>query len=319
MLQQHISFGKESSGAQRHRGFTRSWLETQNEGRKTGVTSTQRRAHQIAPLSDAIIVAVGRLVDDAQSDTREPSHSDIDFQINRCGLQAGDPKAQGQLVGKAKRVRGTLNWALDNAPEQGEALVAGLIAHIKGCGGFRDTSPNHVGDEAFQDACDAFRSEGYELTTDGELRPVLLDNLAGTNLTDALQAYVRRAKRGSHDAALVTGTGKDLLEATAAHVIVEKWRTNLTHANFPTLLGQAFTALGLATPQTQAQPGEPPQRRLERAMYEVGCAVNALRNKEGTGHGRPWLPTLNDEDAKIAIEFMGSIGERLLLELDRQS
>jgi len=34
---------------------------------------------------------------------------------------------------------------------------------------------------------------------------------------------VRRAKRGAADAALVTGTGKDLLEAVAAHVLQQRY------------------------------------------------------------------------------------------------
>ncbi len=40
----------------------------------------------IAPLSDAIIVAISQLVDDAQADHRDPSHSDLDFEIKRAGL-----------------------------------------------------------------------------------------------------------------------------------------------------------------------------------------------------------------------------------------
>jgi hypothetical protein len=56
-----------------------------------------------APLTDSVILAAARLVDDAQSEIREPSHSDLEFQINRVRLTAGDPKAQGQLVGKSKR------------------------------------------------------------------------------------------------------------------------------------------------------------------------------------------------------------------------
>jgi hypothetical protein len=270
-------------------------------------------AKRSAPLSDAIVIAVSRLVDDAQSETREPSHSDIEFQINRVGLRDGDPKALGQLVGKAKRVRGTLSWAMEKRPEAGELLVANLISLIKGCGGFRDTSSNYVRQEAFQDAVEAFKIEGYELTSDGDLHPQLLDSLSGTELTAVLEAYVRRAKRGADDAALVTGTGKDLLEATAAHVLIERWGSYSTSSNFPTLLGQAFVALSWATPQDPILSGEPPQRRLERAMYELGCAINHLRNKEGTGHGRPWLPSVTDSEAKAAIEFMGIIAERLLI------
>ena len=265
-----------------------------------------------APITDAIIVAVARLVDDAQTGTREPSHSDIEFQFDRCGLSAGDPKVQGQLVGKAKRVRGTLSWAMENDPDAGERLIANLVALVRGCGGFRGASPNYVGAGVIQDVVEAFRAEGYELTNDGELRPILLGNLSGARLTKALEAYVRRAKRGADDAALVTGTGKDLLEATAAHVITEEWGSYSTSANFPTLLGQAFTAVGLATLQEQEKPGEPPQKKLDRALYEAGCAVNRLRNKEGTGHGRPWLPTVTTDEARVAVELMGVIAERLL-------
>ncbi|HTV56663.1 MAG TPA: abortive infection family protein [Terriglobia bacterium] len=270
------------------------------------------RPQSSAPLSDAIIIAMARLVDDSQSETREPSHSDLDFQIERAELKAGDPKTRGQAVGKAKRIRATLSWALENNPAAGELLVANLISHLRGCGGFRATSPNFVGADPTRDAANAFRAEGYELSTEGELRPLILEGLSGSDLTCALEGYVRRAKRGADDAALVTGTGKDLLEATAAHILMERWGSYSSNSNFPTLLGQAFVALDLATPAESPQPGEPAQKRLERAMYELGCAINTLRNKEGTGHGRPWLPSVTDTEARAAIEFMGAIAERLL-------
>ena len=265
-----------------------------------------------APLTDAVIIALARLVDDAQTETREPSHSDIEFQIQRARLTQGDPKAQGQLVGKAKRVRGTLNWALENNAGDGESLVENIISVVRGCGGFRSASPNYVGTEAIENAMAAFRTEGFVLTIDGELHAVVLENLSGAALTAALHAYVRRAKRGADDAALLTGTGKDLLEATAAHILVERFGSYSKGANFEGLLGQAYVAMGLLTPQHPAQPGEPPQRRIERAMFDLACAVNALRNKAGTGHGRPWLPNVNDVEARAAIQFMGTIVEWLL-------
>lgn len=271
--------------------------------------------NSLPPLTDIIIVAVSRLVDDAQVETREPSHSDIEYEIKRTNLLFGDPKAQGQLVGKAKRVRATLSWALENSPERGAKLVVNLISHIKACGGFREDSSNFVGKEAIQNAASAFKTVGFEFTFDGELFPLLLDNLEGAELTDALDAYVRRAKRGAEDAALVTGTGKDLLEATTAHVLVEKWGAYPTSANFPGLLGQAFVALGLATPQDSPQPGEPTIKRVERALFDTGCALNGLRNKEGTGHGRPWLPTVTSDQAKLAVQQMGIIAEYMLATL----
>jgi hypothetical protein len=89
------------------------------------------------------------------------------------------------------------------------------------------------------------------------------------------------------DAALVTGTGKDLVGAVAAHVLAERFGSYPQTANFPTLLGQAFSATGLCAVK---QPNPTPQQQLELALYELACAVNRLRNKQGTGHGRPFLP-----------------------------
>ena len=260
-----------------------------------------------APVTDAIISAVARLVDDAQTETREPSHSDIEFQINRADLTAGDPKAQGQIIGKAKRLRAVLSWALEHAPDRAEVFIAAFIAMLRGKGAFRESSHNFFGHEPLLDAVEAFRSEGFILSADGDLRPTSLDTLKGTDLTVALDAYVRRARRGSEDAALVVGTGKDLVEATAAHVIFERYGQYPERANFPTLLGQAFVAVGMTTPQTPMQASEPPRYRLQRALYEAGCAVNALRNKQGVGHGRPWLPSVSTVEAHAAIQLMGIV------------
>ncbi|PIR83883.1 hypothetical protein COU18_01870 [Candidatus Kaiserbacteria bacterium CG10_big_fil_rev_8_21_14_0_10_51_14] len=266
-----------------------------------------------APLSDAIIVAVACLVDDAQAESpREPSHSDIEFQVNRAGLTEADPKTHGQPVGKAKRIRAVLSWALDNESNKGEVLVAALISVVRAQGGFREGSPNYVGAEAITNAIEAFRAEGFILGQDGDLQPVALDTLSGVRLTEALEAYVHRARRGSEDAALLVGTGKDLLEATAAHVLTERYGQYPQQANFPTLLGQAFATLGLATPETRPEAGESPQRRLERSLYEAGCAVNTLRNKQGTGHGRPWLPTVSETEARTAIQIIGIVAGFLL-------
>lgn len=267
-----------------------------------------------APINDAIIVAVSGLVDDAQTDRREPSHSDIEFEISRAGLTQGDPKSQGQTVGKAKRVRATLSWALEHAPDEAEVLVAGLVSLIRAKGGFREGSPNYVGADPITEASNAFAEEGYLLSSEGGLQPTGIDTLSGIQLTDALETYVRRARRGSEDAALLVGTGKDLLEATAAHVITERYGFYPQQANFPTLLGQAFTALNFATPQTPSQQGEPPQVKLQRALYEAACSVNALRNKQGTGHGRPWLPTVSDAEARAAVQIIGIVAGFLLSE-----
>lgn len=265
------------------------------------------------PLTDAIAVAVARLVDDSQTERREPSHSDIEFQIDKAGLAPGDPgRTNSKPIGKSKRVRGTLSWALSNNPAAGEVLVSGLISTVQGYGGFRPTSSNYCGSEAIANLTSVIAAQGWDLMPDGTLQPRVLDSLTGKSLTLALQAYADRARRGALDSPLLAGTAKDLLEATAAHVLVQKWGSYPSTSNFPTLLGQAFTALGLATPNDPMVAGEAIHKRMERAAYDLGCALNALRNKQGSGHGRPWASSVTSSQARFSIESMGNIALLML-------
>ena len=266
----------------------------------------------LPPINDAILVALAQLVDDAQTGRRDPSHEQIGFCIEKAGLKHADPLSQGQTVGKTKRLRAVFSQALNDDFSAAQKLTDILISHVRGLGGFRPTSPNYVGEDAIRNLQAAFETEGFVLTNDGELSPKVLDSLSGAELTVALSTYVRRAQRGADDAALLTGTGKDLLEATAAHVLVEVWNNNNPPHNFPTLLGQAYAALSFKTSQDKPQPGEPPQHGLHRAMFDAACAVNRLRNKQGTGHGHPWLPTVTSEEAQTAAQTMGIVSGMLL-------
>ena len=265
------------------------------------------------PITDLIVAAVSKMVDDSQIEGyREPSHSDLEFYINRAGLTSADPKAQGQTVGKAKRIRAVLSWALDNNQAAGGKLIQLLVDKVRAAGGFRESSANFIGQETIRQAIDAFDTEGFSLSRDGTLQAKNLEALSGRELTAALRSYANRAQKGSEDAALVSGTGKDLLEATAAHILTVKYGAYPQQANFPALLGQAFITLGLATPEDNPDSSEAPHRALERGMYHSAAGVNRLRNKGGTGHGRPWVSGISEPEAKAAIEMTGVIAGYLL-------
>lgn len=273
--------------------------------------ATSQIKRESAPLTDAVIASLARLVDDSQSPTgsRQPSHSEIEDQFRRADLRQADPNQAGRPIGKAKRIRGVLQWAIENDIEKGERLVYLLIALVRGVGGFREGSNNFVGTDPIQDLREAFASEGFNLAETGELLPVVLDTLTGQQLTDALKAYVRRARRGVLDAALVTGTGKDLVEAVAAHVLIQRFGNYSESANFPMLLGQAFVAAGLCAVK---KPSPTAEEQMDLALYELACAVNRLRNRGGTGHGRPFLTTVSQAQSRTAVESMGLVAARLL-------
>ncbi|CAK1315807.1 Uncharacterised protein [Burkholderia pseudomallei] len=278
----------------------------------------------LLPLNDAIVAVVCQLIDDstakrAGGDFREPTHSDIEFLVNKFGLAALDPKQQGQQVGKAKRVRAILHETMVGDEEAGARLVHSLLIKVRACGGFRKGSDNYVGDEAIANAKSTFDSEGFWLAEDGTFGAKVLDGLKGPEMTAALRLYALRAQRGSEDAALLMGTGKDLMEATAAHVLTTIAGRYPESANFKALLGMAFTSLGLAVPEQDAEPGEPPAKELERGLFTAACGANKLRNKGGTGHGRPWTVNVGAAEAKAAIEVAGAVSAYLLDKLQARA
>jgi hypothetical protein len=105
------------------------------------------------------------------------------------------------------------------------------------------------------------------------------------------------------------------MEATAAHVMMSTRGAYPSPANFHALLGTAFIELGLAVPEQPPLAGESSMKSFERALFEAACAANRLRNKEGSGHGRPWVPSVRDEEAKAAIEIAGCVSAYLLSKL----
>jgi hypothetical protein len=180
-------------------------------------------------LNDEIISALARFFDQR----RGPSHDEVTRLVRRAGLEHTDPLRSSDNVGKMKRVREVLSQALDSSPAAGAELVKSLILTIKAAGGFRPSSDSYAGGETVHALREALCSAGYDLDPEGTLRPRVLEGLEGSELTDALLAYVRRARMGAVDAALLVGTGKDLLEATARHVLVEKTGAYPTGNTFP--------------------------------------------------------------------------------------
>ncbi|HFW4839722.1 TPA: abortive infection family protein [Salmonella enterica subsp. enterica serovar Wangata] len=269
------------------------------------------------PITDSIIIAIAKLVDDAQVESRQPTHNDLEVQFKRAGLISADPKTQGLAVGKAKRVTAVLNWAIENDPKSGSRLISLLLSQIKAVGGFRESSPNFVGNEQIQNAMDVFKSEYYILSENGDVSTMILDTLSGKKLTAALLSYANRAKRGVEDAALLSGTGKDLLEATAKHVIHSKFGNQTpVNTNFPTLLGQAYAALQMATSQDSKTPNELAIKDYERALFELALSINKVRNKEGTGHGRLCITSLSQDESHSIIQAVGLISEYMLNRLN---
>ena len=214
-----------------------------------------------------------------------PRHDELDRVIRRLHLTRFDPAEYEDRPSKRQRVRTVLAATIEFDPESGRELVSQLVMLIRAKDGFVAGSEHHPGDDAVARLRAALARTGFELTDAGELRATVLDGLEGRELTAALQTYVERARAGSADAALLVGTSKDLVEATAKHVLDICGTTATRSRQFPRLLEQAFDQLGLP-PATWEDFNARRVRldaateweRLVQALHVVGRAINDLRN-----------------------------------------
>lgn len=247
-----------------------------------------------------------------------PSHDQLTMLFRRSNLAAADPvRDPSDVIGKMKRVREVLSYAVAFDPQAGAKLVATLLAAMRACGSFRPGSENNPGEWRIRALKDAFDREGWILTSEGTLLRKNLENLDGTQLTDALEAYARRAVGGDSDAALLVGTVKDLVEATARHVLVEASGAYPQHGTFPSTLFLAFERVGLATPSLDVMKEleRDPVRALQQALFLAACAVNRYRNEEGSGHGRPHPSKATLDQARLASNVAGVVTQMLLAAL----
>lgn len=248
---------------------------------------------------------------------RPPTHDDLTRLFRDTKLTKGDPGMDG--TGKLKRMRAVIAYALTNDRVAGGKLVNRLIKAVRASGGFRTDSPTYIGEDVYRNLRDAFRTTGFELDSDGELRPMLLDNVPEAEQHEVLKTYVRRIRKGATDAPLVTGSGKDLLEATARSVL-DSTGKSYSGTDFPGTLFHAFDALNLPTPDIPAMEAfrqslsSDARERVQQVLYLLGCEINKLRNEQGTGHGRAFAATVSDQEAKTAVQAMALISELLLAE-----
>ena len=265
---------------------------------------------RIPRLTHDVAFAAVQLVDAS----RPPSHDELSRLIAGVNLSAADP---GLEFGKVKRMRAVMDHAMTQDRVAGAKLVSRLIAAVRSNGGFRAGSHFFIGPDIYTNLRDAYRAVGYELDESGHLCPRLLESVPATESHEVLRTYVQRIRSGAMDAPLVTGTGKDLLEATARKINDDHGAT-YAGTDFPGTLFHAFRALGMeAPPQNVIETLKrdlhtDPRKRVEQALYILGCEVNRLRNAEGTGHGRPWAAKVAEVDARTAAQAMALISERLL-------
>jgi hypothetical protein len=274
-----------------------------------------------ARMSD--LVELGAVLGDFYDLGAGPSHDQLDQAFSRHGLTGGDPAPSGRTnrgtpLGKTKRIRQVFVYAADHNTTAGLNLAKELVSLMRADGMFSPPLEGYAGTHKIDRLATAFARFGMTLSETGELRPTVIDNLAGTALTEALNAYVRRINLNPDDAALQVGTGKELDEAAARHILEERtgsYPIGGHEGSFPVTLAHAFHAVGFAVPGKMPLDDDP-HKAVQQCLFLLGAAVNRLRNAAGTGHGRPGPPRktapLNPIEARLVARATALIAGALL-------
>lgn len=269
------------------------------------------------------LVELGAVLGDFFEDGAGPSHDQLDQAFARHGVANGDPApsgrtSQGAVLGKTKRVRRVFVYAADREASAGLALAKEIVALLRADGMFAPALPEYAGAQKIRRLAATFKRLGLSLADNGELRPTVIDNLAGTQLTEALRAYVQRINLNPDDAPLQVGTGKELDEAAARHVLEQltgSYPVGGSVGSFPVMLASAFSAIGLAVPGPIKLDSDP-HRAVQQSLFLLGASVNRLRNEAGTGHGRPGPPqktaALTPAEARLVARATALLAGALL-------
>lgn len=136
------------------------------------------------------------------------------------------------------------------------------------------------------------RREGFEIDDLGRIRrpgealsAVMVSQLADES---AIRLHLARIQDAVDDRPEeVIGAAKDLIEATAKHVLVEMGETVPPNANLPELTRLAQRQLVLHPEVlSPTRPGVDTIKRILGALSQIAIGVAELRNLYGTGHGQ---------------------------------
>jgi hypothetical protein len=200
-------------------------------------------------------------------------------------------------------------------PATGRKLVDELLVALRLAGLVGQSGTNPSDDETRLRS--ALARENFSLTDQGELRTESgIDMSTGGRV--ALDEQLARLQSAQGDPALMIGSTKELIEAVGKFVLEEFGQPARPKASFEEILVLAQERLKIKPTQgDSSNEGFQIIRTIHQSAWQIAKSVNALRNLQGTGHGRT-LPTgVSPEMARLVVKEACFIAEYMLTLLDR--
>jgi Abortive infection C-terminus len=263
-----------------------------------------------APVSEDIAATVSRFYRGGQGST----HTKLTAAVGKSGYADADPfDAQSRSPSKEDRVLAVMTASI-RRPANARKLVDSLLRDLRADGHFTDGS---ISLDLLARAQTAFDRQGWSLSADGHLTQAGPIDLS-TGQRPALDEQLYRLQQAVDDPALALGSAKDLLEAVAKFVLTELDWPVADNADFSQRWHFARERLNILPQQVAAGfPGSDHVRVVLQSAWKIAEQVNALRNLQGTGHGRT-LPTgVTPEIAWLVVREACSVAEFTLATLDK--
>ena len=250
-----------------------------------------------------------------------PTHTDLTGVFLGAGLSDVAPAPRGsqskQGPNKQERVQRTVLAAI-RKPQYARTLVDGLLSALRTHGAVVEGTPqfDKTNTEVLRRA---LARQGWNLAPAGHMTPIGAIDLE-TGGREALDDQIRRLRQNTDDPALLLGTAKELLESVAKFVLQElQVPTPSKNPDFGELWHWTRERLGILPEQVAGDvDGSKAIKAILGSAWKIVEQVNALRNLQGTGHGRTLPAGVTAEQALLVVREACSIAEFTLAALDRQ-
>lgn len=248
-------------------------------------------------LTDGVITAAAALFDGGAGIT----HPDLGDLFRGAGVAAFDPEAEAGS--KKRRVQAVLTAVAQTDKER--PVLQAILDKMRAAG--------YLGEGSLDALSKELRLAGWSLDEDAQISHQLHLDSAPV-LRREIAELRRRVSSNPHDAPLLVGSAKELVESAMRIVLTETGHRVSKGEGFEKLLGQALAALGLDHEGTDAAE----IRQLFDSAKKTGMALNKLRNEYGTGHGRESRPELPEHVARYAVRAGLNLADLLIEALDER-
>lgn len=248
-------------------------------------------------LTDGVITAAAALFDGGAGIT----HPELGDLFRRAGVAEVDPDVEAGS--KKHRVQAVLTAVAQTDKER--RVLQAILDKMRAAG--------YLGEGSLDALRREMRLAGWSLDEDAQISHQLhLDSAPA--LRREIAEIRRRVSSNPHDAPLLVGSAKELVES-AARIVLRDTGVEVSKSDgFDKLLAQALASLGLNHEGTDVAE----IRQLLEWAKKTGMALNKLRNEYGTGHGRESAPELPVHVARYAVRAGLNLADLLIEALDER-